>query len=432
MYGDRRALIPLAPLSQPTLSSLPGEGGDWEAGRCKRLCTVLLFALLLAACGGAAPSHDEHGHEVNAGEEGAAGVIHLSPEKLAEAELATAPVERRPLAPVLETTGEVDYEQDRMAHVSPRIPGRVHRVPAKLGDRVAAGQTLAVIDSIELGKAKAAFLAARASEEVARENHQREQRLYEDRISSEKELLEARGALKEATVRRQNAAQTLRLYGLTQESIDALEAGSPVSSLLEVRAPFAGRVVEKHATLGELVTPDTNLFTLADLSVVWIWIDVFEKDLAAVHLGDDVEVRVTAQPGEVFRGEVTYLGPEVAADTRTVRARIDVPNPEMLLRPGMFARVRLTDPHAESAVSALTVPEGALQRDVGQGGEESIVFVPLGDGRFERRHVEVGRRQAGVAEILAGLEEGERVVTEGTFVLKSELSRGELGGGRHH
>lgn len=410
-----------------------GTTADTEVGRFKlgwrRLCASLLFPLLVTACGATAPapSPEEHAHE-----EGPVGVVHLPPEKLAEAGVVTAKAERRPLAPELETTGEVDYEQDRMAHVSPRVPGRVHRVPAKLGDRVAAGQALAVIDSIELGQAKAAYRTARASEEVARENHEREQRLYEDRISSEKELLEARGALKEATVRRQSAAETLRLYGLTREEIDGLEAGAPASSLLTVRAPFAGRVVEKHATLGELVTPEHNLFTLADLSRVWIWIDVYEQDLAAVHLGDGVEVTVPAHPGEVFRGEITYLGPEVSADTRTVRARIDAPNPEMLLRPGMFARVRLTDPHAEAAVSTLTVPESALQRDVGQGGEESIVFVPLGDGRFERRRVEVGRRQAGVAEILAGLDEGERVVTEGTFVLKSELSREELGGGHHH
>jgi cobalt-zinc-cadmium efflux system membrane fusion protein len=393
------------------------------------LVASALLSLLLTGCQGAtpAPSHEEHAHE-----ELAAGVVHLPPAKLSEVDLVTAPVELKPLMPELETTGEVDYEQDRMAHVSPRIPGRLHRVPAKLGDRVAAGQTLAVIDSVELGEAKAHYLAARASEEVARENYEREQRLQADHISSEKDMLEARGALKETTALRQSAEETLRLYGLGQEEIDGLEAGTPGSSLLTVRAPFAGRVVDKHATLGELVTPENNLFTLADLSRVWIWIDVYEQDLAAVHLGDGVEVRVAAHPGVVFRGEVSYVGPEVAADTRTVHARIDVANPAMELRPGMFARVRLTDPHAETAHSALTVPESALQRDIEDGGEESIVFVPLGEGRFERRTVEIGRRQGAVAEILNGLREGERVVTEGTFVLKSELSREELGGGHHH
>jgi cobalt-zinc-cadmium efflux system membrane fusion protein len=393
------------------------------------LVASALLSLLLTGCQGAtpAPSHDEHVHE-----ELAAGVVHLAPTKLSEADLDTATVELKPLEPELDTTGEVDYEQDRIAHVSPRVPGRLHRVPAKLGDRVEAGQSLAVIDSIELGQAKARYLTARASEEVARENYEREDRLHADRISSEKDMLEARGTLKEATVRRQSAEETLRLYGLGRDEIDGLEAGTPGFSLLTVRAPFAGRVVDKHATLGELVTPENNLFTLADLSRVWIWIDVYEQDLAAVHLGDGVEVAVAAHPGVVFRGEVSYVGPEVAADTRTVRARIDVANPAMELRPGMFARVRLTDPHAETAHSALTIPESALQRDVEDGGEESIVFVPLGEGRFERRLVEVGRRQGGVAEILTGLAEGERVVADGAFVLKSELSRDELGGGHHH
>lgn len=395
---------------------------------------VLGLVLGLGACEaprsvepGARESHD-HESEAHAGEEHAGHrLVELSPEARSAAEIVTAPVERHALTPRLETTGEVGYDEDRIAHVSPRIPGRVHRVEARLGDRVDAGAVLAVLDSIELGRARADFLSIRAHEAVARQNYERERRLYADRITSEKELLQARAALIEAEAERESAEETLHLYGLSEDEVEGLAPDQPGASLLEVRAPFSGRVVEKHATLGELVTPEENLFTLADLSRLWVWIDVYERDLAAVHLGDGVEVTVDAYPGRRFTGEVSYLGPEVAVETRTVRARIDVGNPERLLRPGMFARVRLSDPHVE-AVPALVVPESAVERD----GAERIVFVATGEGRYERRPVELGRTEDDRVEILSGLEAGESVVVQGGFVLKSELSRGELGGGHHH
>jgi len=408
----------------------------------RSLASLALLFPVLAACGGRGSPGETHGDahersegphdEIHDAREGD-GLLRLSLQAIEESGLEISQARLRPLAPQIETTGQVDYDQDRMAHVSPRIPGRVRWVPAKLGDRVTAGEVLAVIDSIELGQTKAAYLAALAREEVARETHERERRLFADRISSERELLEARGALVEATVARQTVEETLRLYGLSGDEIASLALGGSGASQLTVRAPFAGRVVEKHATLGELVTPEESLFTLADLSRVWIWIDVYERDLAAVHLGDGVEVRVEARPGERFTGKVTYLGPEVSVETRTIRARIDAANPRGLLRPGMFARVRLTDPHAETAVSALTVPESALQSQDG----ETVVFVPhdspdLGEILFERRRVEIGRRQEGFVEIVSGLEEGERVVSAGAFVLKSELSRDHLGGGHTH
>ena len=146
-------------------------------------------------------------------------------------------------------------------------------------------------------------------------------------------------------------------------------------------------------------------------------------------MGDGVEVRVESFPDETFEGEVTYVGAEVASATRTLRARIDVENPGRRLRPGMFATIQVTDPHAEGDDPTLLVPEGAVQRL----GEGAVAFVPDGDpGRFRARPVEVGRRASGLAEILAGLEAGGPVVVEGAFFLKSELAREELGGGHHH
>jgi cobalt-zinc-cadmium efflux system membrane fusion protein len=381
--------------------------------------------------------HDEHGEESHAEEHGGhegesheEGVVELGPEMLARLMIRTAATSVRVLPAELLTTGMVDFEQDRLAHVTPRIPGRVEAVEADLGDEIRKGQVLAVINSIELGQAKSDYLQATAHEEVSRQNFEREEGLFAERISSEKEMLVARAAHLEAIARLRNAEETLRLYGLSNQQIETLNYEDGQASLLPVRSPLSGRVVEKHVTIGELVTPERNMFTIADLGHVWIWIDVYEQDLRNVHLEDDVAVAADAYPDELFGGKVSYLSDQVDAGTRTVRARIDVDNPEHKLRPGMFVRVTLSDPHSDSTdlKPSLVVPVGAVQRD----GEEFIVFVTLGNGRFARHEVTVGRTAGEFTEILSGLDPTDTVVVEGAFILKSEASKEGMGGGHAH
>lgn len=366
--------------------------------------------------------HDEH-------EE---GVVELTPEAASRAEIRTAPVEQRFFAAELSTTGQVDFDQTRLAHVSPRISGRVHRVHAVLGQEVGAGQALAEIDSIELGQSKAAFLQAKAREELARKSFGRIQSLLTDRIASEQEVLEAEAGLREATAALQTAGETLHLYGLSQSQIDALTYEDRQAAIYPLRAPFDSTVVERHVNLGELVTPERNLFTLADLGRVWIWIDVYQRDLDKVHLEDEARARVDAFPGEVFAGKVSYLSAQVDSDTRTVRARLDVENPDGKLRPGMFVEVELIDPHAQAGDIAqspsLVVPKSAMVRD----GEEFLVFVAIGEHRYERRDVLIGQKSSGFVEILEGLELAQPVVVEGAFLLKSAASKESLGGGHDH
>ena len=398
-----------------------------------RLIPLLLALVASFACSpGAEKDHPETEANDHAGEEHEERIVELTPEAADRARIETAPVELRSLGTELETTGRVDFDGTRIAHVSPRIEGRVHTVRALLGQRVTKGETMAILDSIELGRAKADLLQARARLDLARETLEREEKLYADRISSGQEVLEARSAHREATVALASARETLHLVGLHDEAIDALRYDDPQASLYPVRAPFAGKVVEKHVTVGELVTPDRNVFTVADLDRVWVWIDVYERDLRQVHLDDDVAVKVDAFPDATFHGQVTYLSDQVDADTRTVRARIDVANPEEKLRPGMFATIRLSDPHAVGSSAAAperpVVPEGAVQRD----GEGFLAFVALGPNRFEVREVRVGQRSGGEVEILDGLEDGERVVVEGAFLLKSEASKDALGEGHGH
>lgn len=357
---------------------------------------------------------EEEGHEE--------GVVELTPEAHARAGIETAVIQAQALGAELNTTGQVGFNEDRLAHVGPRISGRITAVRATLGQRVKRGETLAVLDSTELGQAKAAYQQARARETLTRETWDRERRLAAEKISSEQEALTARAAHLEAAAELRRAEETLRLMGVP--------AGQGQSgSLSPVTSPFDGTVVEKEASLGEMVSPEQTLFTVADLSRVWIWIDVFEKDLRRVHPDDGVSVEVDAYPGETFEGKVSFLTGSVDTATRTVRARIDVDNRDGRLRPGMFARIRLTDPHVSpSGPGVPVVPESALQRQ----GEGFVVFVPEGERRYRRREVQTGRQSGNSVEILAGLKPGERVVVKGVFLLASEAAKETMGEGHSH
>ncbi|MCA9666626.1 MAG: efflux RND transporter periplasmic adaptor subunit [Myxococcales bacterium] len=339
---------------------------------------------------------------------------------------------RRALSGVIQTTGEVAFDQDRVAHVSPRVPGRVFRVRAKLGDHIKTGQTLAILDSIELGRAKADYLRARAQLQLARQNLKREEQLLKEKITSGRDVITTRAAHQKALADYRAARQRLRLLGLYSRQIDRMRYDRTRSALLSVRSAIAGRVIKKHITLGELVTPKSNLFTVADLSRVWIWIDVYERDLASVHVNDGVEVRVKTYPKRVFSGHVSYIADQIDRHTRAVRARVDVKNGDGALKPGMFAKVRLIDPHGAGGHGkrrqVLAVPAAAVQR----AGKGRVVFVEVAKGRYRRTRVVVGIEADGFVEIRSGLKRGQRVVTKGAFILKSEASKRSMGQGHGH
>jgi cobalt-zinc-cadmium efflux system membrane fusion protein len=366
----------------------------------------------------AAGEHDEH-HEED-------GIVELAPEAIARIGLATSPVALHALDARRRTTGQIGFDENRLAHVGSRVGGRLIRVDGELGERVEAGEPLAVVDSVELGEACAAFLRARARSELAAKRFERQSSLYRDRIVSEQQALEAEAATREAASDLAAARETLLLLGLEAREIDGLSWGDPTAAQTIVRAPFAGRVIAREATVGELITPEQVLYEIADLSEVWLWVDLYERDLAHVRRAQRAEVRLDAWPGEVFTGELTYLADELDQHTRMVRARVDLPNPERRLKPGMFARVDLRSTETETH-TALAVPRAAVQRD----GEESIVFVRTTPGRFERREVVLGRVTGELVEIVSGLAAGEEVVVEGAFLLRSQARADQLGGHHH-
>ena len=384
---------------------------------------------------GSQGEHDEHGGEGDEhGDEGhddESGIIELRPEAAQRTKIVTAKVAARQVALEIHTTGQIGFDENRVAHVSPLVDGRVHKVTGRLGQMVKANEAVAEINSMELGRTKAAYLQAKARRDLTLATYEREKGLAERKISSEQEMLSSKSAYLQAKADFNAAAQTLRLFGIGSKSVESTsDRGS--KALFRVRAPIAGKIVEKHITLGELVTPASKLFTIADLSSVWIWIDIYERSIAGVHLQDIAYVTADSYPGKEFEGRLTYIMDSVDVDSRTVRARIELANPDGLLRPGMFVRVRLADPHGEDAKSeaeaVLAVPKAALLRE----GDGNVVFVKLKDNHYEKRKVEVGRLSDEWIEITSGLKAGEDAVVEGGFLLKSEASKAEMGGGHSH
>lgn len=317
----------------------------------------------------------------------------------------------------LSVTGAITYDANRVSHVGSRADGRIVAVRADLGASVRRGQVLGVLESPDVGQLRAEEREAEQLVEIARENHAREQRLAAQGISSRKELLVA-----EADLRRNEAA-----LQSAEVRLSVLGAGHGTGSQFGVVAPFAGTVVARDASLGEMAEPTDTLFIVADLSEVWIELDIFERDFARVRTGQSVAVTTTAYPGRTFPGTIVYIGDVLDPVKRTARARVEIPNPNGTLKPGMFATATIQV--GEDGPALAVVPQDAVQEFEGR----RVVFVP-GDapGEFRPIPVVVGQALEGNRVIiLAGLAPGSHIVAAGAFALRSELSKGEIGEDGH-
>jgi cobalt-zinc-cadmium efflux system membrane fusion protein len=340
----------------------------------------------------------------------------------------TATAERRKLEAPLPLTGELRFDERRVAHLAPTTESRVRAVRVSLGQRVAAGAPLVELESVALGEAQSQYLEARSSLDLARRAAERADSLRQEKIASEKEWLQARAEHQAAEIRARAAREKLLRLGLSPGQLEAssTKGGAGGRGELVLKAPASGTVLEMHAVPGELIRPDQSIMTLGDLSVLWLWADLYEDQLGRVVSSSRQPLRagvtVKAFPGEVFPGTVDFVGPTMDEKTRTVKVRIGVKNPDGKLRAGMFTAVQLYLPGEEEA---LAVPRSAVLSDEGR----SFVFVHHHDDFFIRRPVEVGRTSVDWAEVKGGLKGGETVVANGAFLLKSDVLRSKMGAG---
>ena len=366
---------------------------------------------------------DGHGDEHEAG---GVEALKLSAEEIQSAGIESAEILVQEVSEPLTLTATIRPNQDRIAHVAPRVPGRIVNVKTNLGDQVKAGQTLAVLDSLEVGDAYSAYLQAATQQSVAKADFERAEKLHGDQIIAQKDHLRAHAEYEKSKAALAAARDRLRMLG-----VDASPTGDgKARSTFPVSTPFAGTVIEKHAILGELSQPDSPLFVVADLSKLWIAADLFEKDLGRIQVGASAIVTVAAYPDESFEGTLTYIAAVVDKETRTVQARVEVTNLDGRLKPEMFATVaiRTIETTRQGAtVKALLVPTEAVVLMNGQ----PTVFIEDSDG-FEPRDVVLGQKLRGRLVVKSGLAAGERVVTAGAYALKARIMKSELGAGHGH
>jgi len=354
------------------------------------------------------------------------GVVKVPASLFAEGLLRRDTAQARAIGVPLRLTGEVRFDERRVAHVSSQAEGIIRRVHVTLGDAVRRGRPLVELDSVAIGEAQAAHLEAQAMLGLSRRSHERLAALRAEGIASEKELLQARQALDAAAIRADAAIGRLTRLGMAAATVRGLTPALATGRLV-LRAPTDGTVLKMHAVAGELARSEESLITVGDNSTLWVWADLYEKDLQAVADAQAktplaAEVTVRAFADDRFPGTVDLVSPSMSASSRTVKLRVAVDNPGGRLLAGMFAQV---DVFLPSGDHRLTVPGGAVLRDEGR----EFVFVHHEGDYFVRRPVQPGRAFAGLVEIRSGLSAGETVVARGAFLLKSDVLRSKMGAG---
>ena len=339
-------------------------------------------------------------------EEEEEGVLVLNEQQIQAAGIQLAKAQPRQISTLLSLPGEVRFDEDRTSHIVPRAAGVVESVKVNLGQKVKQGELLAVIASQQISDQRSELAASQRRVELARTTFQRERQLWQDKISAEQDYLLARQSLQEAEIALNNARQKMNAL-----SGSAVLAGG---NRYELRAPFAGVVVEKHLGVGEVVSETSAAFTLSDLSQVWVTFGVFPKDLNKVQVGRPVKVS-SAEMGTDVMGTVAYVGNLLGEQTRTATVRVSVANPDDSWRPGLFVAVQVA---TDSYSAPVTVPVEAIQTVE----DKPSLFVRTAEG-FATRHVELGVSENGFVEVRQGLEAGAQVATVGSFVLKSELGK---------
>lgn len=383
---------------------------------------ILVLAAVLAVSCGWFGGHDKEATG-EAGEEGEAegegtGRLHLSEEAEQALRLEFVTAEVREMKATVELAAEVVPDPDRHAEIGAMAEGRVVEVEVRVGDLVERNAPVVVINSPAAGDARADYLAARASLDVARATNDREAALLRDRATSGREVSAAEGELRMAEAAFSATRARLTALGLSTD----IDPESP-SAQLVLRSPIAGEVTRRDAHIGENVTTDDDLIEVIDLDHLWLIAGVYEGQVSQVRAGQEAEIEVRALPGERFHGVVDTVGAALDVETRTAPVRILLDNADHRLKPGMFATARISGSvSTEGGRSALLVPWAAVQEVDGR----RVVFVEVEEGEFELRPVRIGERASGEVEIVDGLKAGEKIVGEGSFSLKAELLKNTL------
>ena len=346
-------------------------------------------------------------------------LVQLSPDDLQRAGVTVQPAQRTEFRTFRDFPGIVRPNENALAEITTLVRGRVMAVHVDLGRMVEHGQLLAMLYSSDLGLAQSGYLKARARRHVAEHAYERAKYLLKEKVIGQAEAQRREGEMISIRAEANEAKDRLRLLGMSESELETLERTQQIHSEVPLFAPFAGRVIGRNITIGEVVETTQKLFVIADLSTVWVVGNVAEKDIPYVQSAASipnqlVEVRLAAYPDDMVEGSINYVGDVLDPITRTMQLRLTLPNPLGRFKPEMFASIRVS---SQATAAALTIPESAVQHDQ----EKTFVFVQSDDAAFEPRSIRVGNSNGTLVEVLDGLQEGEPVVTNGAFILKAEL-----------
>ncbi|MGQ9673418.1 MAG: efflux RND transporter periplasmic adaptor subunit [Candidatus Aminicenantales bacterium] len=339
--------------------------------------------------------------------------VALSNNEKKGVKIETAPVSYKNIQTRIAANGKIIAPNNRTFVVSYAFPARVSNIIVRVGDWVNDGSPLITLQSEEVGKSRAEFFRAQADLDLAQANFERQKRLFERGAGAQKDYLAAEAELKVARANLEACEKKLHLLGFTEEEVKRMAAVHQINPIITLYSPIRGKVVEIKVVPGDMVDQAKDMMTILDPRILWVDAEIFEKDIARIKLGQKAEISVPAYPEKIFLGKVSYIGDVLKEETRTITVRTEVENQELLLKPGMFASLKI-NLNGDKAV--LAVPEAAVCDQQG----EKFVFLPRGE-EFELRKVVLGVRQDGYYEVVSGLKEGELVVTTGSFQLKSKL-----------
>jgi cobalt-zinc-cadmium efflux system membrane fusion protein len=324
----------------------------------------------------------------------------------------------------VDALGQLGLDMDRLAHITPLADGVVRRVSAELGQKVRRGEVLAELSSSRIAEAKAELLMALADETVSSEALSRERELFDGGMSSERDLQDAEARQTTALAGRRAAEQLLLDLGLDRQALERAVAEQEVGSALPLTAPFNGTVIERDAVIGDLVTVGERMFTVADLSTLWVSLAVSEGDVASLRVGQPVEIR-SPSLGRELDGEITWISSRLNESTRMAEVRAEVPNLDESLRAGMYVDASII---VGEGSTSLFVPRDTVYHFEG----EAFVFVRLESDLYELRRVQTGAASGDLAAVTAGLSEEDLVAVEQSYLLKSEFQKSRLGAGCVH
>lgn len=340
-------------------------------------------------------------------------LVELSEEEENSIVIETVLASYQPLRSRLEALGKVFAHPQKKAIVSHPFSARIAEIHITLGDWVKTGQKLLTLQSEEVGAAKSEFYKAQADFELAKVNHERQKRLYDRGVGAQKDFLASEAEYKVAEANLNAAEKKLHVLGFSEEQVRLIAETHQINPVISLFAPISGKIIEHNALLGAMVHQETEILTIMDPSVLCIHAEIYERDIAKIRIGQEVEATVPAYPGETFTGKISFISDVLNEDTRTITVRSEVENQGYKLKPGMFANIIIFLNHQSYG---LVLPMEAVLDEK----DENIVFLKV-NGKYIPRIVKTGVRNGGFVEILDGIEEGDEVVTKGNFQLKSKL-----------